>query len=336
MKTAESLNHLMEKRIVVLDGAMGTMIQTYHLEESDFRGERFQDHPNALKNNNEALNLVNPELIEEIHLAYLRAGADIIETNTFNGTRISLEDFGFEDYAYEINYTAAQIAKRAVERFGQPQRWVGGSLGPTSRMLSMSRDVSNPGARDVTFDEMMEAYYEQAKGLLAGGVDLLICETTFDTLNLKAALFAIMKLFDEGAREVPLIASLTITDASGRTLSGQTLEAAMISIAHAPLFAVGLNCALGAKELTPHVEELSRLSALPTVVYPNAGLPNAFGAYDQTPEEFVQEIEVFLKNGWVNMVGGCCGTTAEHTRLLTEAVKGYAPRALDTAVMAAV
>lgn len=335
METAERLRELMKRRVLVLDGAMGTMLQAYRLQEEDYRGERFAHHPVPLKNNNEALNLVKPDLVESIHLAYLEAGADIIETNTFNGSAVSLADFGMADLTYEINFAAAQIARRAVQKFaksnsGSP-RFVAGSVGPTNRMLSMSRDVNHPGAREVTFHEMMESYYEEVRGLLDGGVDLLIVETTFDTLNLKAALFAVQQLFEERVsthpgEKVPVVASLTIVDASGRTLSGQTLEAALISISHAPLFAVGLNCALGARELAPYVEELSRLTDLPTFCYPNAGLPNAFGGYDETPEVTARYLREFALNGWINVGGGCCGTTAEHIRAIAEALKDCPPR----------
>jgi 5-methyltetrahydrofolate--homocysteine methyltransferase len=359
MQTAQVLRALMAQRVLVLDGAMGTMIQSYRLQEEDYRGERFKDHPVPLKNNNESLNLVKPDLVEAIHLAYLQAGADIIETNTFNGSAVSLHDFGMEDLTYEINFNAAQIARRAVEKFIQIDssrpRFVAGSIGPTNRMLSMSRDVNNPGAREITFNEMMMSYYEEVRGLMDGGVDLLMVETTFDTLNLKAALFAIQKLFEERAAsgltrrqedkkkkpseisnpqsatrnpqsEVPVVASLTIIDASGRTLSGQTLEAALISILHAPLFAVGLNCALGARELAPYVEELSRLTELPVFCYPNAGLPNAFGGYDETPEVTARYLREFAINGWINVGGGCCGTTAAHTLAIAEALRDCPPR----------
>lgn len=334
METARQLEEKLRERILILDGAMGTMLQTHRLQEADYRGERFKNHPVPLKNSNEVLNLVHPELVEAVHLAYLEAGADLIETNTFNANAISLSDFALEQLVYEINATAAQIARRAIERFlgsvsdpspAEP-RFVAGSVGPTNRMASLSRDVNDPGARDITFKELVRAYYEQVRGLIDGGVDLLLVETTFDTLNLKAALFAIQKFFDEGGRQVPVLASLTLTDSSGRLLSGQTLEAAWISIQHAPLFAIGLNCALGAKELAPHLEELSRLVPIYTICYPNAGLPNALGGYDQPPEEFATYMREFAQNGWVNIVGGCCGTTPEHIRAVATAVRELSPR----------
>src|SRR6516162_6005991 len=286
MPSANTLRRLFRERILVLDGAMGTMIQAYRLGEADFRGQRFADHPRDLKGCNDVLSLTHPELVE-IHGRYIEAGADIIETNTFNAQAISLADYGLERHAYDINKAAAEIAIRAAKAAmakepGRP-RFVAGSIGPTNRTASLSPDVENPAFRAISFDELVAAYREQARGLLDGGVDLLLPETTFDTLNLKAALFAIQSLFAERETSVPVIASLTITDASWRTLSGQTLEAAWVSISHAPLVATGLNCALGARQMEPFLEELQRTAPLPIVCYPNAGLPNAFGGYDEKP-----------------------------------------------------
>ncbi len=305
-----------KQRILVLDGAMGTMIQAYGLDETDYRGDRFQDFPFTLKGNNDLLGLSRPDIIREIHEQYLQAGADIIETNTFNANRISLADYHLEDVAYELNVAAARLAREAVGKFTRlntdKPRWVAGSLGPTNKTASLSPDVQNPAYRAVTFDDLYQAYREQARGLLDGGVDLLIVETIFDTLNAKAALIAI---FDEmDGHEIPVIASVTISDSSGRTLSGQTLDAFLCSVSHFNLFAVGLNCSLGAKELRPYIEELSRKAAFPVIAYPNAGLPNQFGEYDQSPEVMAEFISEFLNHGFLNMVGGCCGTNPEHIR----------------------
>ena len=329
MSTHERLHRLLQQRIVVMDGAMGTLIQRYGLGEQDFRGARFADHPRDVKGANDLLSITRPDVIHEIHTRYLEAGADIIETNTFNATAISMGDYGLEPWAYEMNFEAARIAKRAAAemtaRTPDRPRLVAGSMGPTNRTTSISPKVEDPAFRAVSFDEMMRAYHEEVRGLVEGGVDLLFPETTFDTLNLKAALFAIAKYFDEGGRRVPVIASLTITDASGRTLSGQTLEAAWISISHFDLFGVGLNCALGAREMTPYVEELARLAPLPTSCYPNAGLPNAFGAYDETPETMAATMREFAREGWLNLAGGCCGTTPEHVAAIADAVAGLPP-----------
>jgi 5-methyltetrahydrofolate--homocysteine methyltransferase len=330
----EHLEGLLRRRIVVLDGAMGTMIQAQRLGEAEFRGLRFRDHPRDLKGCNDLLSLTRPEVVEEIHRSFLDAGADIIETNTFTATAISLSDYGLEKEAYAINRAAAEIARRiADERMRQtPERprFVAGSMGPTNRTASLSPRVEDPGYRSVRFDDLERAYHDQARGLLEGGVDILLPETTFDTLNLKAALFAIRRAFDETGLRVPVIASLTITDRSGRTLSGQTLEAAWISIAHAGLFGAGLNCALGPAEMEPHLEEISRIAPLWVHCYPNAGLPNEMGGYDQSPETMASILKGYAREGWLNLVGGCCGTTPEHIRAISEAVAGMAPRRVAT------
>jgi 5-methyltetrahydrofolate--homocysteine methyltransferase len=327
------LIELLGQRIAVLDGAMGTMIQAQRLDEAGFRGQEFARHPVDLRNCNEVLSLTRPELIEDIHRQYLEAGADIIETNTFNGNAISMADYRLQDRVYDLNLASAQIARRAVERFAseRPGRrgFVAGSMGPTNRTASLSRDVSNPAAREVTFDQFRSAYHEQARGLVDGGVDLLLVETIFDTLNAKAALFAIAQLFEETGRGVPVMVSVTIVDQSGRTLSGQTIEAFWNSVSHFPLFSVGLNCALGPAEMRPYLEELSQIAPLYISCYPNAGLPNAFGGFDETPESMARELRGFAASGWLNIVGGCCGSTPEHIRAIAEAVRGLAPHALS-------
>jgi 5-methyltetrahydrofolate--homocysteine methyltransferase len=318
-----SIQDLLKQRILIIDGAMGTMIQRYKLTEADYRGERFKDWPSDLKGNNDLLSLTQPNIIKEIHKQYLDAGADIIETNTFNAQRVSMADYGMENLAYEINVEAARLAKEAALETGSgEQKFVAGAIGP-------SPDVNNPGYRALTFDEAVDAYYEQVKGLVDGGVDLLLIETIFDTLNAKAAIFAIKKYFRDTKREeLPVMISGTITDASGRTLSGQTLEAFYTSIMHAKPLSVGLNCALGAKEMRPHIEELSGIAACYTSAYPNAGLPNAMGEYDEHPEDTGHYIEEWAKDGFVNIVGGCCGTTPDHIRHIAEHVKGLKPRDL--------
>jgi 5-methyltetrahydrofolate--homocysteine methyltransferase len=329
--TSETLSRLFRERILVLDGAMGTMIQSLKLDEKDFRGARFAGHARELKGCNDLLALTLPSAIEEIHRKYLAAGADIIETNTFNAQAVSLADYGLESLSYELNRAAAEIAVRAarVATAANPQkpRFVAGALGPTNRTASLSPDVENPAFRAISFDELVAAYKEQARGLLDGGVDLLLPETTFDTLNLKAALFAIQTLFAERGTEIPVIASLTITDQSGRTLSGQTLEAAWISISHAPLIATGLNCALGAEQMGPFLEDLQRTAPLPISCYPNAGLPNAFGGYDETPEQMAATLGEYARQGWINIAGGCCGTTPAFIEAIAEAVAGVPPHA---------
>lgn len=325
-----NIKELLKHRILIIDGAMGTMIQRYKLTEQDYRGERFKDWPSDIKGNNDILCLTQPHIIREIHGHYLEAGADIIETNTFNAQKISLADYGMESLAYEINVAAAKIAKEACALVGSgEQKFVAGAIGPLNKTLSLSPDVNNPGYRALTFDEAVDAYYEQVKGLVDGGVDLLLIETIFDTLNAKAAIFAIKKYFREtGKDELPIMISGTITDASGRTLSGQTLEAFYNSIHHARPLSVGLNCALGAKEMRPHIEELSQLADCYVSAYPNAGLPNAMGEYDEQPEDTGHYLEEWAREGFVNIVGGCCGTTPDHIRHIAEHVRNIQPRPL--------
>lgn len=325
-----SIRDILKQRILVIDGAMGTMIQQYQLGEADYRGEEFADWPQDIQGNNDILSITQPQIVEAIHKAYLEAGADIIETNTFSGTRIAQADYGMEEYAYEINLKAAQAARRAADEFTAKNpdrpRFVAGAMGPTNRTASLSPDVNDPGYRAVTFDELRDNYYEQAKGLMDGGADLFLIETVFDTLNAKAALFAIDLLHEEQGKELPIMVSGTITDASGRTLSGQTAEAFWISVSHMPLLSVGLNCALGAQEMRPHIEALSDIADCYISAYPNAGLPNEFGEYDQEPEEMRNYIRDFADSGFVNIIGGCCGTTPEHIQLMAEAVEGLQPR----------
>jgi 5-methyltetrahydrofolate--homocysteine methyltransferase len=329
MSVKSNLERLLAERILVFDGAMGTMIQAHGLDEAGYRGQAYADHPADLKGCNDLLSITQPGIIEEIHTAYLEAGADIVETNTFNSTTVSLADYRLEEHVFAINKAAAEIARRAVETMKahtpQRPRFVAGSIGPTNKTTSLGPDVNNPAFRGITFVELEAAYYGQVDGLMAGGVDLLMPETTFDTLNLKAALFAINRWFDTHDKRVPVIASLTITDQSGRTLSGQTVEAAWASIAHATPFAVGLNCALGAEEMRPHVEELANLAPCYIHCYPNAGLPNEFGAYDQGPDEMAAIVGEFADAGWLNIVGGCCGTTPEHIRAIAAVVATKEP-----------
>lgn len=325
-----NIQDLLKEKILVIDGAMGTMIQQYKLEEKDYRGERFKNWPSDLKGNNDLLCLTQPQIVKAIHKEYLAAGADILETNTFNAQKVSLADYGMESLAYEINVAAARIAKEAIAEFNAAEpKFVAGAIGPLNKTLSLSPDVNNPGYRALTFDEAVEAYYEQVQGLVDGGIDLILIETIFDTLNAKAAIFAVKKYFrDKGKNELPMMISGTITDASGRTLSGQTLEAFYTSIRHARPLSIGLNCALGAKEMRPHVEELSGLAECFTSAYPNAGLPNAMGEYDEHPGDTAHFIEEWAKEGFVNIVGGCCGTTPDHIRHIAEQVKGLKPRPL--------
>lgn len=323
----------LEKRILIIDGAMGTMIQRHKLEEKDYRGNRFKDWHRDVKGNNDLLSITQPQIIEAIHKQYLEAGADIIETNTFSSTVIAQADYDMQSLAYELNLASAGCAKRAAEEYtlknpAKP-RFVAGAIGPLNKTLSLSPDVNNPGYRAVSFDEVVSAYYEQVKGLVEGGVDLLLIETIFDTLNAKAAIYAIKKYFrDAGQKSLPVMISGTITDASGRTLSGQTLEAFYISLMHAKPLSIGLNCALGAHEMRPHIEELSQLAACYTSAYPNAGLPNAFGEYDEQPHETAHIIEEWAANGWLNIVGGCCGTTPDHIKHIADAVSQFKPRVL--------
>ncbi len=323
----------LEQRILVIDGAMGTMIQQYKLEEADYRGERFKDWTSDLQGNNDLLSITRPDVIRQIHLQYLKAGADIIETNTFNAQRISLADYNMQDLAYELNVAAAKVAREAVSQClaADPARlacYVAGAVGPTNKTLSLSPDVNDPGYRAVTFDEVAEAYAEQVRGLIDGGVDILLIETIFDTLNAKAALFAIQTVFEERGVELPVMISGTITDASGRTLSGQTVEAFLNSVSHMNLLSLGLNCALGAKDMRPYIEELSNKAPFFVSAYPNAGLPNQFGEYDETPETMCLQIDDFLKAGFINIVGGCCGTSPDHIRHIAKHAKQAQPRKL--------
>jgi 5-methyltetrahydrofolate--homocysteine methyltransferase len=325
-----NIHNELKKRILVLDGAMGTMIQRYKLDEEGYRGARFKDTDNLQKGNNDLLSLTQPQIIAEIHEAYLEAGADIIETNTFNSTRISQSDYGLADYVYEINLNAARIARKAADKFTAltptKPRFVAGAIGPTNKTASMSPKVTDPGYRNISFDQLCDDYYEQSKALWEGGVDALIVETIFDTLNAKAALFAIQKLQDEVGFKIPVMVSGTIADASGRTLSGQTLEAFFNSVSHMDLLSVGLNCSLGAEQIRPHLSELSSLAPFNVSVYPNAGLPNQFGEYDETPEQMGQHIKDFVENHFVNIVGGCCGTTPEHIRVISQIVEKHNKR----------
>jgi 5-methyltetrahydrofolate--homocysteine methyltransferase len=325
-----NIQSILQKRIMILDGAMGTMIQRYQLKEEDYRGERFKDFSLDVKGNNDLLCLTRPDIIRDIHEAYLEAGADIIETNTFNAQKISLADYKMEFLAYEINLEAAKIAKEAAEKFSkltpEKPRFVAGALGPTNRTASLSPDVNDPGFRAITFDQLVEAYTEQTKGLIDGGADLLLVETIFDTLNAKAALFAIHEYFDTIGRELPIMISGTITDQSGRTLSGQTPEAFWNSVAHAEPLSVGLNCALGAELMRPYLEEISDVATCYVSCYPNAGLPNQFGEYDETPEHMSGVLREFAESGFINVVGGCCGTTPDHISEIARVVKDVIPR----------
>lgn len=336
---AEALKQLFDSRIAVLDGAMGTMIQGYGLQESDFRGTRFADHPRDLKGNNDLLSITRPDVIEEIHGKYFAAGADIVETNTFNSTSISQADYGTEFLVPELNAAAVAAARRAAVKAEQAdpgrRRFVAGAIGPLNRTLSMSPDVNRPDYRAVTWDQVVNAYLEQARALAKAGVDALLIETIFDTLNAKAALFAAELLFDETGARLPVMISVTITDASGRTLSGQTISAFYASVSHAKPFSVGINCALGGRQMRPYVEELSGLARCYTTCYPNAGLPNAFGGYDESPEAMAAVIGEFAANGWVNMVGGCCGSTPDHIAAISKAVSTIPARrpAAPTAAM---
>jgi len=319
-----------KKRILVLDGAMGTMLQRYKFEEEDFRGERFKDFSHPLKGNNDLLSITQPEAVKSVHRAYFEAGADIVETNTFSGTTIGMADYHMEDLVYELNFQSAKIAREVADEFTakntERPRFVAGSIGPTNRTASMSPDVNDPGFRAVNFDDLKIAYKQQVEALIDGGCDLLLVETIFDTLNAKAALFAIEEVKEERNIDIPVMVSGTITDASGRTLSGQTVEAFLISISHIPLLSVGFNCALGADQLKPYLKRLGNNTSLNISAHPNAGLPNAFGQYDQTPEEMQQLIREYLKENLVNIIGGCCGTTPEHIKLIAKVAKEFQPR----------
>lgn len=325
-----NIKDILKERILIIDGAMGTMIQRHKLEEKDFKGERFKDHPHSLKGNNDLLSITRPDIIKDIHRQYFEAGADIIETNTFSGTSIAQADYHLESIVYELNYQSAKIAREVADEFTKKEphkpRFVAGSMGPTNKTASLSPDVNNPGYRSITFDELVKAFKEQAKGLIDGGSDLLLLETVIDTLNVKAALFGVQELFDEIGKELPIMVSGTITDASGRTLSGQTTEAFLISVSHVPLLSIGLNCALGASALRPYLQVLNEQAPFFVSAYPNAGLPNEFGQYDQTADEMTQQVEEYLKEGLVNIVGGCCGTTPEHIKKIAAVAKKYKPR----------
>ena len=320
----------LQKRILILDGAMGTMLQQYKFTEEDFRGERFKDYPIPLQGNNDLLSITQPEAVKEVHRKYFEAGADIVETNTFSGTTIAMADYQMEDLVYELNYESAKIAKEVADEITAKEphkpRFVVGSMGPTNRTASMSPDVNDPGYRAVTFDELRIAYKQQVEALIDGGVDLLMVETVFDTLNAKAALFAIEEVKSERSIDIPVMVSGTITDASGRTLSGQTAEAFLISVSHLPLLSVGFNCALGANLLQPHLESIASKTNYAISAHPNAGLPNAFGEYDETPEEMADQIEEYLKKNLINIIGGCCGTTPEHISAIAKVAAKYQPR----------
>jgi 5-methyltetrahydrofolate--homocysteine methyltransferase len=328
------IEEILKKRILVLDGAMGTMIQRHKLEESDFRNEQLKDHPHPLKGDNDLLSITRPDIIKDIHRQYFEAGCDIIETNTFGGTWVAQADYHLEFLVYEINYQSAKIAREVADEYTKKTpdkpRFVAGSMGPTTKLASMSPDVNNPGYRAISFDELVGAFKDQAKALLEGGVDILLLETITDTLNVKAALFGIQELFEETGKSIPVMVSGTITDASGRILSGQTAEAFLISVSHVPLLSIGLNCALGAAALRPYLQVLNEKSSFFVSAHPNAGLPNEFGHYDQTPDEMAAEIEEYLKEGLINIIGGCCGSTPEHITKIAETAKKYKPREVVT------
>tara|TARA_B100001287_G_scaffold42180_1_gene31284 strand:- start:41180 stop:42172 length:993 start_codon:yes stop_codon:yes gene_type:complete len=324
------IEEIAKKRILILDGAMGTMIQKHQLNEEDFRIGWFENHTSPLKGNNDLLSLTRPDIIKEIHAAFFEAGADIVETNTFSGTSIAQLDYGLENYAYDINFHGAKIAKEIAIEFTKREpskpRFVAGSVGPTNRTASISPDVNDPGYRNVNFEQLQIAFQEQVKALVDGGVDILFVETIFDTLNAKAALYAISQVFKEIKKSLPVMVSGTITDASGRTLTGQTTEAFLVSMSHFPLLSIGLNCALGAKEMKPYLKTLSKKSSFLISAHPNAGLPNEFGQYDDTPKIMVEQIREFLNDGLINIIGGCCGTTPEHIRAITKLAQEYSPR----------
>lgn len=324
-----TLEKLIQNEIVIMDGAMGTMIQQYKLNEADYRGEQFKDVKEDLKGNNDLLSITQPHIIEEIHYKYLQAGAHIIETNTFNAQAISLADYNMQDLSFEINKAAATCAHNAIKKFQENNSrpcFVAGALGPTNKTLSISPDVNNPGFRAVYFDEIVEAYYNQLKGLHAGKIDIVIIETIFDTLNAKAAIYATKQYFEDNNILLPIMISGTITDNSGRTLSGQTLEAFYTSIEHAEPFSVGLNCALGGKQMRPFIRELSNIAKCYVSAYPNAGLPNAMGEYDETPDMTAANIKEWAEEGWVQIVGGCCGTQPKHIAAIAENVKNIKPK----------
>ncbi len=329
---SKTLQDIIQERILVLDGAMGTMIQRYDLQEEDFRNDRLKNHPYSLKGNNDLLSITRPDIIKEIHRLYFEAGADIVETNTFSSTTVAQADYHLESWVYELNVQSAKIAKEVAVEFTLKEpnkpRFVAGAMGPTTKLASMSPEVGNPGYRAITFDQLVIAFKEQARGLIEGGADLLLIETITDTLNAKAALFAIHELFEEKNITLPIMISGTITDASGRILSGQTAEAFLISVSHMPLFSIGFNCALGAAALRPYLQVLHDQSDCYVSAYPNAGLPNEMGQYDQTPEEMAHQMEEYLKLGLVNIVGGCCGSTPDHIREIAAIACKYPPRSI--------
>lgn len=324
------IEEILRDRILVLDGAMGTMIQRYKLEEEDFRKNWFEDHPSPLKGNNDLLSLTRPEIIKEIHALYLEAGADILETNTFSGTTVAQADYHLESAVYDINFHGAKIAKEVADEFTAKDpskpRFVAGSMGPTTKLSSMSPDVNDPGFRAISFEELVTAFKEQVNGLMDGGCDLLLVETVTDTLNAKAALFAIDEVFEERGTEIPIMVSGTITDQSGRTLTGQTTEAFLISVSHMNLLSIGLNCALGASMMRPYLQVLNKKAPFGVSAHPNAGLPNELGEYDETPEMMVKQIKEFLDEGLVNIIGGCCGTTPAHIKAIADLAANYSPR----------
>lgn len=327
-----SIFNILKERILILDGAMGTMIQRYALEEEDFRKGWFEQHHKPLKGNNDLLSLTRPDIIREIHAAYFEAGADIAETNTFSGTTIAQADYDLENAVYDINYHGAKIAREVADEFTAKNpnkpRFVAGSIGPTNRTASISPDVNDPGFRGITFDELVAAYTQQINALIDGGVDILLVETVFDTLNAKAALFAIQDVFDQRGRVWPVMVSGTITDNSGRTLTGQTTDAFLISVQHFPLLSIGLNCALGAKMMRPYLQILSKNAPFGVSAHPNAGLPNEFGQYDETAKIMADQIKDFLDEGLINIIGGCCGTTPEHIKAIADLAAKYKPRVL--------
>jgi 5-methyltetrahydrofolate--homocysteine methyltransferase len=326
------IQKIARERILILDGAMGSMLQDYRLDEAGYRGARFADWPHPLKGNNDLLNLSQPQIVEEIHSKYFAAGADMVETNTFNAQTVSMADYGMESLVRELNLAGAQLARKAADAYSTPDkpRFVAGAIGPTNRTLSLSPDVNRPGYRAISFDELATAYQEQTEALIEGGVDVLLVETIFDTLNAKACLYAIQDAFTATGKELPIMISGTITDASGRTLSGQTTEAFLISMSHMPLLSIGLNCALGAKDLRPYLQTLAANTPFLISAYPNAGLPNAFGGYDETPHQMADAVEEYLDLGIVNILGGCCGTTPDHIREFALRASGRQPRIPQT------
>ena len=326
------IQKIARERILILDGAMGSMLQDYRLDEAGYRGARFADWPHPLKGNNDLLNLSQPQIVEEIHAKYFAAGADMVETNTFNAQTVSMADYGMESLVRELNLAGARLARKAADAHSTPDkpRFVAGAIGPTNRTLSLSPDVNRPGYRAISFDELATAYQEQTEALIEGGVDVLLVETIFDTLNAKACLYAIQDAFNATGKELPIMISGTITDASGRTLSGQTTEAFLISMSHMPLLSIGLNCALGAKDLRPYLQTLAANTPFLISAYPNAGLPNAFGGYDETPHQMADAVEEYLDLGIVNILGGCCGTTPDHIREFALRASGRQPRIPQT------